>query len=162
MRWCKLPVHVHLDSPIGVSPVRRGVGSGVNSTHPGSAPVHKRNFKDLPGPPAMPEITWQSGSWLRGRGSERATAQTAQKRLCSRGDTGGLCQEYERARILDSFLVVGAIVTLTGRTNVELNGKGAKVLGWDSGNSRYELRIDGKTETQLINPKNCISEDWTY
>ena len=48
---------------------------------------------------------------------------------------------------------------MTGLTNVELNGRRAKVLGWDSTNSRYELRIDGKTETRLINPKNIISED---
>ena len=56
-------------------------------------------------------------------------------------------------------LAVGATVTLTGLTNVELNGKRAKVLGWDSANSRYELEIDGKAGTRLIKPANITPED---
>ena len=53
-------------------------------------------------------------------------------------------------------LEVGATVTLTGLTNVELNGNGAKVLRWDSATSRYELEIDGQTDTRLIKPENIL------
>merc|ERR1711871_1281636 len=45
---------------------------------------------------------------------------------------------------------VGSRVVVTGLRNAALNGQTATVVSWDGANTRYELRIDGMSETRLI------------